>query len=333
MRTDDFDFRLPKSLIASRPAAKRDSSRLLVLHKGGRIEHGGFHDLIEHLLPGDMLLLNRTKVLPMSLSGTKPGGGSMDLLLVRNISHNKWEILSTGGFTGELHISERLRAHIREGKTAELKFEGDLGDILWECGRMPLPPYIKRKADRTDKERYQTVYARDEGSIAAPTAGLHFTKELLRRIALKGVLIRYLTLHVGKGTFIPVRTERVGEHVMEPEHFQIDTRLVEEISTLRGRLLAVGTTTTRAIEGLLSGIHSQLISMNGILAGSTDMFIYPGHEFRAVTGLLTNFHLPRSTPLMLTAALAGRENLLRAYSAATGLNYRFFSYGDAMLIP
>jgi S-adenosylmethionine:tRNA ribosyltransferase-isomerase len=297
------------------------------------MEHRRFSDLHEYLEPGDILLLNRTKVLPFRLFGTKKGGGALHILLVRNTSGNRWEILSPGSYTGPLVISDKLTARIYRGRTAELEFEGDLRDILWEEGHMPLPPYIKRVANRMDRERYQTVYARDEGSIAAPTAGLHFTEDLLERIEGKGVLIRHLTLHVGTGTFTPVRAERVEEHAMEAERFEIDSGLPDEISARRGRLVAVGTTTTRAIEGLLSGKHSQLHSENGTIKGSTDIFIYPGYRFRAVSSLITNFHLPRSTPLMLTAALSGRGRLLSAYASALEKRYRFFSYGDAMLIP
>jgi S-adenosylmethionine:tRNA ribosyltransferase-isomerase len=197
---------------------------------------------------------------------------------------------------------------------------------------MPLPPYIRRQADARDKERYQTVYASDEGSIAAPTAGLHFTTGLLSRIEEKGVLVRYLTLHVGRGTFAPIRAERVEEHVMESEAFEVEAGLLDEISSHRGRLIAVGTTATRAIEGILGGRSTTVGSSNGTLRGTTDIFIRPGYSFMAVSGLITNFHLPCSTPLMLTAALAGRERLLSAYRTAVDEGYRFFSYGDAMLI-
>jgi S-adenosylmethionine:tRNA ribosyltransferase-isomerase len=197
---------------------------------------------------------------------------------------------------------------------------------------MPLPPYLKRRAHEGDKERYQTVYARDEGSIAAPTAGLHFTADILDELKAMGVVVRYLILHVGRGTFAPIRADDVDDHRMEEEYFEIDASLIEEINTRKGRLITVGTTSTRALEGYLSGNYFAIESPNGTLRGRTDIFIRPGHRFRAVEGILTNFHLPRSTPLMLASAFCGRERLLAAYSQAVAASYRFFSYGDAMLI-
>jgi S-adenosylmethionine:tRNA ribosyltransferase-isomerase len=342
MKVSDFDFPLPQSLIAEQPAPRRDGSRLMVLGRGGGIEHRRFYDLPEYLEEGDMLLLNRTRVLPFRLRGVKPTGGRLDILLVRNIAGDRWEILSTGKYTGPLAISGKLTAEIHGGRTADLAYSGDLKEILWEAGEMPLPPYIRRGPNGMDKERYQTVYARDDGSIAAPTAGLHFTGELLAAIEAKGVLVRYLTLHVGKGTFAPIRTDNVQDHVMEPEFFEIERDLVSEIKDLKGRLVAVGTTATRAVEGFMAGRYSSIRNgRNGgnggrPFAGSTDIFIYPGsgpsYRFRAVTSLVTNFHLPRSTPLMLASALCGRERLLAAYAEAVREKYRFFSYGDAMLI-
>lgn len=335
MKVSDFDFPLPQSLIAERPAPRRDGSRLMVLGRDGGIEHRRFYDLPEYLEEGDMLLLNRTRVLPFRLRGVKPTGGRLDILLVRNIAGDRWEILSTGKYTGPLAFSGKLTAEIHGGRTADLAYSGDLKEILWEAGEMPLPPYIRRGPNGMDKERYQTVYARDDGSIAAPTAGLHFTGELLSAIEAKGVLVRYLTLHVGKGTFAPIRTDSVQDHVMEPEFFEIERGMVSEIKGLKGRLVAVGTTATRAVEGFMAGRYSSIRNGgngSGHFAGSTDIFIYPGSGFRAVTSLVTNFHLPRSTPLMLASALCGREKLLAAYAEAVREKYRFFSYGDAMLI-
>jgi S-adenosylmethionine:tRNA ribosyltransferase-isomerase len=332
MKTSDFDFPLPESLIAGKPLPERDSSRLLVLNRGGGIHDRRFHELGRYLRKGDILLLNDTKVLPFRLRGMKPDGRSLEMLLVRDLSDNRWEIMSRGRYTGEVTISDKVRARVHKGETAELIFTGDLRDMLRECGEMPLPPYIKRRADRTDKERYQTVYAEAEGSVAAPTAGLHFTKELLERLRDKGVLIRRLTLHVGKGTFVPIRSERLKEHLMETEHFRMDKDLIDEIRGRNGRLVAVGTTTARAIEGYFSGRYVPEGGVNGAVFGRTDTFIYPGYRFRAVDSLITNFHLPRSTPLMLVSALCGRERLLKAYGHAVGKTYRFFSYGDAMLI-
>lgn len=332
MKTSDFDFPLPEALIAKEPAPQRDASRLMVLDKNGRVEHRMFHDLLEYLVPGDMLVLNRTKVLPLRLRGRKPTGGALEFLLVRETSKNSWEILSKGSYTGLLEVSDRLTAHVKNGRSARLEYDGDLGEILWEIGQMPLPPYIKRAPHEVDKVRYQTVYARDEGSIAAPTAGLHFTGEILSRLEENGVLVRYLTLHVGRGTFMPVRSDRTGDHQMEAEHFEVEKDLLREIGGHKGRVIAVGTTTTRTLEGIAGGRYLEAAPANSNLGGSTDIFISPGYSFRVVSGLLTNFHLPRSTPLMLAAALAGREKLLGAYASAVKANYRFFSYGDAMLI-
>jgi S-adenosylmethionine:tRNA ribosyltransferase-isomerase len=336
VKAADFDFPLPDSLIASEPAAERDGSRLLVLGKDGAVEHRVFRDVVDYLEAGDMLLLNRTRVLPVRLSGLKATGGRLDIVLVRNLSGSTWEILSRGRYTGPLRVSGSLSASIRDGRTAELQFRGELEEVLLKEGQMPLPPYIKRAPRQMDKERYQTVYAREAGSIAAPTAGLHFTEELLRKIEQKGVLLRYLTLHVGRGTFAAMRAEEVEDHRMEKESFEAQKGLIEEIDRLRGRLVAVGTTTTRALEGLLSGRYEASGNGGGPgegkVSGTTDIFIYPGYRFRAVRGLITNFHLPRSTPLMLASALAGRERLLATYAAAVRENYRFFSYGDAMLI-
>jgi S-adenosylmethionine:tRNA ribosyltransferase-isomerase len=328
-----FDFELPESRIALKPAPERDASRLMVLPPRGEPLHRSFRDIVEFLGEGDMLLLNRTKVLPARLFGRKPDGSVLDITLARDLGGGRWEILSRGRYSGPVKISPELRAEIEGGKTARLKCTGDLEEILWRSGSMPLPPYIKRPPDAEDRERYQTVYARDPGSIAAPTAGLHFTEGLLKELGEKGVLVRYLTLHVGPGTFTPIRAERLQDHAMAPEYFEVESALLEEIRALRGRLVTVGTTSTRAIEGLLGGRFTPSENGSGeVIKGSTEIFIYPGYRFRAVKALVTNFHLPRSTPLMLTAALAGRERLLRSYEEAVREGYRFFSYGDAMLI-
>jgi S-adenosylmethionine:tRNA ribosyltransferase-isomerase len=332
MEIPDFDYPLPDSLIAERPSLERDGSRLLVIREDGGIEDRRFRDLPEYLREGDMLLLNRAKVMPCRLKGMRPDGRELDILLVENISGNKWEIMSRGGYTGELRISDGLSARIYKGSTAELLYRGDLSNLLRECGEMPLPPYIKRRPDREDMGQYQTVYADAEGSIAAPTAGLHFTDDLLGRIEERGVLVRKLTLHVGKGTFTPIRSSSLDEHRMEPESFEIDPELLEEIKGLGGRLFAVGTTTTRALEGYLGGRYVPEGNSGGPVRGSTDIFIRPGHDFSAVGCLITNFHLPGSTPLVLTAAFCGRERLMKAYEHAVRKSYRFFSYGDAMLI-
>ena len=336
MKVSDFDFSMPERLVATEPAPGRKSSRLMVLSGEASPAHRHFPDLIEYLNRGDMLLLNDTKVLPCRLHGRKPTGGAVEILLVRDISDNgsgkRWEVLSKGGYTGPLEFTGPLRANITDGAIADLEYEGVLEDVLEDCGEMPLPPYIKRRADERDRRWYQTVYARRPGSIAAPTAGLHFTKDILEGLAQKGVLVRYLTLHVGVGTFLPIRSDEVEEHRMEPERFEMPRALVLEINAHPGRLITVGTTATRAVEGYFSGNYEPRGEDDEMVRGSTDIFIHPGHEFCAVEGLLTNFHLPRSTPLMLASAFCGRERLLDAYAAAVESQYRFFSYGDAMLL-
>jgi S-adenosylmethionine:tRNA ribosyltransferase-isomerase len=334
MKTAEYDFRLPEELIASRPLEKRDSSRLLVLHKDGRVEHRKFSELPLFLNAGDMLLLNNTKVFPARLSGMKSSGGRLELLLVDEVSPGLWNILTKGRYTGLLRISQNLSAYVSEGRTAFFENHGELRNLLWKEGEMPLPPYIKRSPDKEDKERYQTVYAEAEGSIAAPTAGLHFTKPLLDKIASASVLVRTLTLHVGTGTFRPVKTDTLEDHVMEKEYFEMGRDLpaeIEEVKRKEKRIVAVGTTTTRAVEGYLSGKCSILPS-NGVVRGCTDIFIHEGYRVRAVDSLITNFHLPRSTPLMLTAVFSGRGKLLKTYETAISMGYRFFSYGDAMLV-
>jgi len=359
MKATDFDFHLPGSLIAKRPATPRDSCRLLVLHRDGSIEHRRFFHLPGYLRKGDLLLLNETKVFPARLTGKKPTGGKIELLLVRETETDVWEVLSRQRYTGEIQLSEELSGELFQGKFLKLRSRSEsvrnLRKRLWDLGSMPLPPYIKRKPEEKDKEWYQTVYASREGSIAAPTAGLHFTRELLSALEQTGVLVRFLTLHVGTGSFRPVRVENPEEHRMDEEFFEIGRDLLNTIRNVKesgGRLVAVGTTTTRAIEGFFSGRYERMGSEkrgNGdgetaflprvpaslpraTVQGSTDIFIYPGYQFRAVDSLVTNFHLPGSTPLMLTSAFSGVGNLLAAYRSAVSMEYRFFSYGDAMLI-
>ncbi|MDI6801868.1 MAG: tRNA preQ1(34) S-adenosylmethionine ribosyltransferase-isomerase QueA [Thermodesulfovibrionales bacterium] len=344
LKTADFDFFLPENMVASRPAEKRDHSRLLMLSRNGSMEHKRFHDIVDYLNSGDMLLLNETKVFPARLIGTKPSGGKIDILLVREIENEAWEIMCRGNYTGMITIGDSIRAEIwaEEKKKSEVKkflrFRNieysEIKDILWRLGHMPLPPYIRRKPDNEDKQRYQTVYARNEGSIAAPTAGLHFTEELLMKIKDKGVLVKTLTLHVGTGTFKPVKTEYLKTHLMDTEYFEIKSSLIDEMRQVKeagNRVITVGTTATRAVEGYLSG-HCSVVNNNGSICGYTDVFIYPEYKFKVLDGLLTNFHLPRSTPLMLASAFCGLENILNAYEEAIAMGYRFFSYGDAMLI-
>jgi len=308
----------------------------MVLDRGGSApEHRMFTDLPQYLEAGDMLLLNNTRVLPCRLRGIRRNGRVLEVLLVRPIEAGRWEVLSPGGYSGPLEIAPGVSATMRGGLEAEFIIDPSLGgirEILEAHGEMPLPPYLKRSARAEDRIWYQTEYAEVEGSIAAPTAGLHFTGDLLKRIEEKGVKVRYLTLHVGKGTFMPVRAEEVSGHRMESEFFEIKQGLLDELKELGGRLVAVGTTTTRAIEAVVSGRYEAAPGPEGSICGSTDIFITPGYEPLAVDAILTNFHLPRSTPLMLASVFAGREHILRAYAIAIESSYRFFSYGDAMLI-
>lgn len=355
MKTADFDFDLPYDLIALRPPEKRDNARLLILHRNGCSEHRKFSDIVEYLNEGDLILLNDTKVFPSRIIATKPAGGKLDIQLVRETDNNgTWEIMLKGRFSGIVDITDGIKAEIWTGEVKSqesgvrsreskkfLRFlniePAKVNDMLWQYGHMPLPPYIKRMPDNTDKLRYQTVFARHQGSIAAPTAGLHFTDDLLRKINDKGIFVERLTLHVGIGTFKPVKTVSIEEHSMDSEYFEISSSLINRIQGVRksgGRLIAVGTTTTRAIEAVISGqwTASGRSGQDGCLKGYTNIFIYPGYTFNVVDSLITNFHLPRSTPLMLASALCGFEKILKTYKEAVAMGYRFFSYGDAMLI-
>ncbi len=374
MKASDFDFHLPESSIARRPAVPRDSSRLLVLHRDGSIEHRSFSHLPEYLNGGDLLLLNNTKVFPARLTGAKKTGGKIEMLLVREIKSGIWEVLSRGRYTGTVYISEELSGDMFDGNSITFKsinasgnrgYSSDLMKTLWKVGLMPLPPYIKREPDDKDKESYQTVYADKVGSIAAPTAGLHFTDELIAGLEKKGIIIKFLTLHVGVGTFKPIRVENLRDHTMDAEHFEIEMPLMETIKAVKARkrrVISVGTTTTRAIEGFVGsrwsennpppsplrltppppapplkirggrGSYDSQGDEKGVIKGTTDIFIYPGYPFRVVDSLVTNFHLPGSSPLMLASAFGGVKNLMNAYKCAVSEGYRFFSYGDAMLI-
>ncbi len=333
MKSKEFDFELPKELVAQRPE-ERGSSRLLVLKRDGQILHRSFSQVVEFLNEGDMLILNNTKVLPVRLEGRKSTGGRIEVLLVSPAGEDIWRVLTRENYKGIVRVSEDLELEIMGNERARLHCKGDLQEILWRAGQMPLPPYIRRKPLPEDKTWYQTIYAEIPGSVAAPTAGLHFKEEILKGLSEKGVLIRKLTLHVGPGTFRLIRTEDIEDHKMEQEFFEIPVPLFNEIRKVKeagGRVIATGTTTTRALEGYASGRYMTL-AVNGQLKGSTDIFIYPGYEFKIIDGLITNFHLPRSTPLLLASAFAGIENLQKAYKEAIAMGYRFFSYGDAMLI-
>lgn len=339
MKTDDFDYYLPQELIAQTPLEKRDESRLLVLDKEtGNIEHKMFYDVIDYLESGDALVINDTKVIPARIIGVKEDTGAViELLLLKEIG-DTWECLAkpqkrlkkdTVISFGDGRLKARVVEIKEEGITiVKLEYTGILMEILESLGTMPLPPYIHEKLD--NQSMYQTVYAKDYGSAAAPTAGLHFTKELLAKIEAKGIKIVRVTLHVGLGTFRPVMVEDVKKHVMHSEHFIVTKEAADTLNLVRKtnhKIIAVGTTSVRTLESVLQN-NSEFVPM----VGDTNIFIYPGYKFKAIDGLITNFHLPKSTLVMLVSALAGRDNILHAYSVAVDEKYRFFSFGDAMFI-
>ena len=332
MDTADFHYDLPKERIALEPAEPRDSSRLMVLPRNeGEPEHRGFRDLPELLEPGDLLVINDTRVFPARMWGKKPTGAKVEALLVRQLSDRRW--LALLNCCGKLHPGKRILLEdglegVLEEKDPEgqwtITFSEDLRPHLERIGTTPLPPYIQREAKPEDRERYQTVYAREEGSIAAPTAGLHFTPELIKQIEARGVKILKVTLHVGIGTFRPVKSEKIEDHVMHEEEYRIPPETLEALqSPDRGRVVAVGTTSVRTLESW---------AKTGAVSGATDLFIYPPYSFKVVGALVTNFHLPCSTLLMMISAFAGRERVLSAYREAVAEGYRFFSYGDGMLL-
>lgn len=340
MNVDAFDYPLPEDRIAQRPVEPRDASRLMLLRRStGEISHHTFRDLPELLDPKDVLVVNDTRVLPARLIGSKvPTGGRVELLLLRRETYDTWEALVRPGRrlppgTRVTFGDGRLTAEILEttpagGRKVRFTWEGVFEELLDDLGKMPLPPYIKESVD--DAERYQTVYAKASGSAAAPTAGLHFTPELLANIRDRGIGVSSLTLHVGLGTFRPVTTERIEDHAMHEEYFSLPAKTVEAVRAARrrgGRVVAVGTTSLRVLESVADA-SGELRAKEGW----TDIFIYPGYTFRCVDALITNFHLPRSTLLMLVAAFAGYELTMRAYEEAVHSDYRFFSFGDAMLI-
>jgi len=345
MRVDDFDYILPDSLIAQRPCDKRDESRLLVVHRrNNTVEHKHFYDIIDYLEPGDCLVLNNSKVLPARLFGIKEGtGAKVEFLLIKRIEGDLWQTMVRPG----RRIKPGDVVEFGPGFTAEVKDYGDQGtrlvefhyngifmERLEEFGTMPLPPYIERPTTDADHDRYQTVYCRPEGSVAAPTAGLHFTQELLQKISDRGILLAYVTLHVGIGTFRPVKAVKVEDHEMHFEEFEIPeetARMINETKRIGKRIISVGTTSSRTLESAaIRDAEGSWIVQAG--SGSTGIFIYPGYEFKIVDALITNFHLPKSTLLMLISALYNREKMLEIYQDAIELEYRFFSYGDAMFI-
>ena len=340
MKTDDFDYNLPEELIAQTPLLKRDSSKLLVLDKNtGKIEHKQFLDVIDFLEEGDTLVLNNTKVLPARLIGEKEETKAViEILLLKNLEEDNWECLvkparrikvgTVVSFGNGLLKAKCIKEEDEGIRHFTLIYDGILYETLDKLGTMPLPPYIHEKLQ--DQSRYQTVYAKEVGSAAAPTAGLHFTKELLDKISQKGINICYVTLHVGLGTFRPVSVDDVKKHKMHSEYYHMSSEVAEVLKQAKNnnkKIISVGTTSTRVLETVMS-TYNEFRECSGW----TDIFIYPGYEFKAVDELITNFHLPKSTLIMLVSALAGKENILNAYKIAVDNKYRFFSFGDAMFI-
>lgn len=340
MKTDDFDYYLPENLIAQTPLKDRSSSKLMVLDKNtGAITHEVFHNIVDYLVPGDVLVLNDTKVLPARLIGTKEEtNATIEVLLLKNIENDTWECLTKPAKRikegtiisfGDGLLKAKCLKQADEGiRELQFIYDGIFYEILDKLGSMPLPPYIKEKLQ--DKDRYQTVYAKNIGSAAAPTAGLHFTKELLNQIKDKGVTICYLTLHVGLGTFRPVNVEDVTTHKMHSEFYSLSeetANILTEAKKNHHRIISVGTTSTRTLETVM-----QKYGEFKECSGWTDIFIYPGFKFQAIDALITNFHLPKSTLIMLVSAFASKEIILKAYEEAVKNNYRFFSFGDAMFI-
>lgn len=339
MKKSDFYFYLPEELIAQTPIEKRSESKLLHLVKEtGAIEHRRFYNLPDYLKPGDCLVLNDSRVLPARLIGTRPTGGSVEIVLLRDLGDNRWECLSRPGrktrpgqeiIFGDGELKAVVEEVIQGGnRIIKFQYEGIFLEVLERLGKMPLPPYIKEELN--DPERYQTVYSRELGSAAAPTAGLHFTPELLEEIKEKGVKICFVTLHVGLGTFRPVKEDEIENHEMHSEFCIIPKEtadVINEIKANGGRVIAVGTTSCRTLESF-SNEDGTITPQSGW----TDIFIYPGYKFKCIDALITNFHLPESTLIMLVSALAGRENVLNAYKTAVDEKYRFFSFGDAMII-
>lgn len=339
MKKSDFDFYLPEELIAQTPLERRDGSRLLALDKySGEIEHRHFYDLPDFLKAGDCLVMNNSRVLPARLIGTRKTGGMVELVLLRDLGDGRWECLSRPGRKtkpgtelsfGDGELNAAVEAVVEGGnRIVCFDYEGIFLEVLERLGKMPLPPYIKEELN--EPERYQTVYSRELGSAAAPTAGLHFTEELLEKLRVKGVKLCYVTLHVGLGTFRPVKEDEIEDHEMHSEFCVIPeetARAVNETKRAGGRIIAVGTTSCRTLESFAKE--------DGTLeacSGWTNIFIYPGYKFKCIDALITNFHLPESTLIMLVSALAGRENILNAYKTAVEERYRFFSFGDAMFI-
>ena len=339
MKTSDFNYQLPEELIAQTPLERRDGSRLMVLNREtGEIQHKHFYDVIDYLNPGDCLVMNDSRVLPARLMGHRPTGGVVEVLLLRDLGNKCWECLCKPGrkmqvgnevIFGDGELTAVVREVREDGnRMVEFRYEGIFLEVLERLGKMPLPPYIKEELQ--DRERYQTVYSKVNGSAAAPTAGLHFTPELLERIAAKGVGVGYVTLHVGLGTFRPVKEDEIEQHDMHSEYCTIPQETADLINRTKangGRVICVGTTSCRTIESW-AGEDGTMTATGGW----TNIYIYPGYRFKVMDALVTNFHLPESTLIMLVSALAGREHVLAAYEEAVRERYRFFSFGDAMFI-
>ncbi len=345
MKLYDFDYDIPDSQIAQHPLHERDASRLLVLHKStGRLEHRIFRNISDYLNPGDVLVLNDTRVVPVRLPGTKPSGGKTEITLLKELADNSWEALVKGVHEGTIIVHHGITAYVSrlEGTLARVDFDIDpplndpgkknIKDYLHELGVMPLPVYIKRNAVKSDSGHYQTVYAKTDGAVAAPTAGLHFTERLINSIKKKGIMVKTVTLHVGYGTFKPVTTADLSDHKMDEEFYEISSSTADAVNAARkeGRkVVAVGTTVTRALESSSrEGGEGRIIPG----PGTASIFMYPGYSFSIVNTLITNFHLPKSTPMMLASAFSELSLLKKAYSIARKEGYRFYSYGDAMLI-
>lgn len=346
MKISDFDYVLPEELIAQRPTEKRDVCRLMVMNReNGSIEHKHFYDILDYLNEGDCLILNNSKVLPARLFGEKEGtGAKIEFLLIKRLEGDRWETMVRPGKRlkpgDAVKFSDNFRAEIVDygpdgTRIVDFDYEGIFMERLEELGKMPLPPYIERESTLEDKDMYQTVYCKEEGSVAAPTAGLHFTDQLLEKAEEKGVKLAYVTLHVGIGTFRPVKCENVEDHSMHFEEYYIDEENAAKINDAikeGGRIVSVGTTSTRTVESAAYFDENEGRYLVAAGSGNTNIFIYPGYEFKIIDALITNFHLPKSTLLMLISALYDREKILEAYDVAVKEKYRFFSYGDACLI-
>jgi S-adenosylmethionine:tRNA ribosyltransferase-isomerase len=344
----DFDYHLPKALIAQMPSDKRDHSNLMIVSRNtGQIEHSRFYEITKYLEAGDLLVLNNTKVMHVKLIGRRKTGALIDILLLDETGNGVWEIMINS--RGKIKRDEDLYFNgglfkgslLKENNKWLIDFKDvSVTDLISSVGNAPLPPYIKReRADNTyvsfDRERYQTIYAEKEGAIAAPTAGLHFTVELIDRIKQKGVSLAYITLHVGKGTFEPIRSDDLSKHIMKMEYYEVPLETIsrlKEALKYNKRIIAVGTTVCRTLEHIANNINRDELANTDGLKGWTDLFIYPPYSFKLVKGLITNFHLPKGTPLILASAFGERKNILNAYQEAINNNYRFFSYGDAMFI-